>query len=324
MKLFSVTDKSIRCLLCPHNCVIPEGGFGLCRVRTNVGNNLSLPYSGLLSGTSIDPIEKKPLYHYHPGKSIFSVGFYGCNFSCPFCQNFRISQQVIDGLEKVSPHQLVDQAVSRNSFAVAYTYSEPLVHYEYVIDSSKLASEKGLKNVLVTNGYINKKPASILLDSIDAVNVDLKSFRDDFYKDELDGTLRPVLDFIKMASEKAHLEVTTLVIPEKNDSDSEIRRIAGFLAEINPAIPLHLSCYYPTYKYDAKATPVASVLHLAEIAREMLQYVYPGNVGAEAAHTRCPDCGHLVVERRGYLTRVVGLDKGRCGNCGISIPIMGS
>ena len=322
MKLFEETDTSVRCVLCPHRCVLSEGKTGICQVRKNEQNEISLPYYGLLSGTSIDPIEKKPLYHFYPGKPIFSVGFYGCNLSCPFCQNYRISQQAIDGANTVSPRELVDRALSQQSFGIAYTYSEPLVHFEYVYEASALAAKAGLKNVLVTNGFINKAPADHLLDVTDAANVDLKSFQDGFYKKELKGKLQPVLDFITMAAERIHLEVTTLVIPGKNDSESEIQSIASFISNISPSIPLHLSCYYPTYKYDVPATSADSVMHLSHIARDYLHYVYLGNVGTKETSTHCPNCNNLLIERRGYVVRQHGLQEGKCSNCGAAIPIV--
>lgn len=294
----------------------------MCRVRQNRGGELTLPYYGTLSGMAMDPIEKKPLYHFHPGKQILSAGFYGCNFRCPFCQNYDISQQVVVGSSSTSPEELVEIACRRGSIGIAYTYSEPLVHYEYVLASAKIAREKGLKNVLVTNGYINPTPAAELLEYIDAANVDLKSFNPDFYRNEIKGSLDPVLAFIAQAAPLISLEVTTLVIPGKNDSESEIRAIAAFLSSISPDIPLHLSCYYPTYKYTAGPTPPESVFRLAQAAREKLNYVYAGNVGARETNTLCPDCGTVLIRRRGYSTIVEGLSKDVCSRCGKPIPIV--
>ena len=314
--------EKIRCALCPHRCVIAEGKSGICRVRMNKNGDLSLPYYGVLSAKGMDPIEKKPLYHFYPGRQILSVGFYGCNFRCPFCQNFQISQHVMEGSLKTEPFELVETAARHGSIGIAYTYSEPLVHYEFVLDTAKLARKRGLKNVLVTNGYINPDPAEELLAYTDAANVDLKAFNPDFYKAEIKGSLEPVLAFIRQAAPLIWLEVTTLIIPGKNDSESEIRAIADFLAGIRPDIPYHLSCYYPTYKYTVRATPPELVLDLATVAREKLKYVYVGNVGIQETNTLCPDCGAVLVERFGYSTRIVGVSNGRCSNCGQAVPII--
>ena len=316
-------NGKLRCTLCPHGCTIVEGKYGICGVRRCENGKLSLPYYGLLSGTGLDPIEKKPLYHYYPGRQILSVGFFGCNFSCPFCQNYSISQRVVDDGTRTQPEELVDLAIRNKSFGIAYTYSEPLIHFEYVLATAKLAREKGLRNVLVTNGYINTAPAEKLLEYIDAANVDLKSFQNEFYSREIKGSLSPVLDFIALASKSIAIEATTLVIPGKNDSDEEIIKIADFLAELNPDIPLHLSCYYPTYKYDIEATSSRVVHHLVEVAGERLNYVYAGNVYSSETNTFCPSCGSLLIQRRGYVVSVRGLADGVCDNCGENIPIAG-
>ena len=319
----SLETAKVFCALCPHGCVIAEGRYGICGVRKNSRGTLDLPYGGLLSGTAMDPIEKKPLYHYYPGESILSVGFFGCNLKCPFCQNYQISQQVLNKPSRTHPDQLVNLAVQQGSFGIAYTYSEPLVHYEYVLESCHFARSKGLKNVLVTNGYINAKPAETLLQVVDAANVDLKSFREDFYKREIKGTLAPVLEFIRLAASTIHLEVTTLIIPGKNDSDAEMEQIAGFLGDIDPNIPLHLSCYYPTYKYTIEATPLDRVYNLIEVAKKHLRYVYPGNVGNQTIDTLCPQCSNLLISRNRYAVRIHDLKDGKCGKCGEMVPIVG-
>ena len=309
-------------MLCPHECLIGEGQTGICRVRANDKMELSLPYYGVLSACAMDPIEKKPLFHFHPGTGILSAGFYGCNFRCPFCQNFHISQHVSDNPSKTNPEDLVGIAINRKSIGIAYTYSEPLVHFEYVLNTAKIARSHGLKNVLVTNGYIHAKPAEELLQYIDAANVDLKSFNGDFYRKEIKGSLEPVLAFIRQASQYICLEVTTLVIPGKNDSETEMRDISSFLASIDRDIPFHLSCYYPTYKYTVGATPPDLVIKLADIAREKLRFVYIGNVGAREVNTICPDCGSVLIRRRGYTVTIEDFENGKCKNCGSSIPIV--
>jgi pyruvate formate lyase activating enzyme len=316
-------DGKLQCSLCPNNCLIAPGKSGICKVRVNDNGSPGLPYYGKLSAVSVDPIEKKPLYHFHPSKPILSIGFVGCSFRCPFCQNYSISQSVERGLEYTGPKQIVESALRRNSFGIAYTYSEPIVHFEYVSDCSAEARKHGLKNVLVTNGYINPEPARELVKLTDAANIDLKGFQDNFYSREIGGALQPVKDFIEYAAANIHVEVTTLVIPGKNDGEDEIRAIASFLADIRPDIPYHLSCYYPTYTYTIPRTRPESVRRLAEIAREKLHYVYLGNVGLEETNTYCPECGKLIVRRSGYSTAVSGLDaEGRCTGCGARIPIV--
>jgi pyruvate formate lyase activating enzyme len=313
-------DSGIRCLLCPHRCSVYNGKAGLCKVRKAEENRLSLPYYGALSGAAMDPIEKKPLYHFFPGSRIMSVGFFGCNLRCPFCQNFSISQRVESGIDSSSPESAVKTAIEAGSFGLAYTYSEPLVHFEYVLDTSIQAKKSGLKNVLVTNGYINQEPARELLEVVDAANVDLKAWSDELYKAELGGSLQPVLDFISLASSKIHLEVTTLVIPGKNSSVGEIDSIARFLSELNRDIPLHLSCYFPRYRYSVRPTTYSDLEPLMAAARRHLHYVYAGNT-AEGNDTLCPTCGETLIQRSGYQTVIKALKDGRCSSCGVSVPI---
>lgn len=321
-RYFEHTDeKTIHCLLCPNSCMIRPEKVGICKVRKNNGSTLELPYYGKLTALSVDPIEKKPLYHFYPGSSILSAGFVGCSFRCPFCQNYRISQDVDATTDFFSPEDLVAEAKRRKSFGIAYTYSEPTVHIEYVLDTALKAREAGIKNVLVTNGYLMPDPADELLDVIDAANVDLKCFTEEFYVKEIGGNLEPVLEFIEKASRKTSLEVTTLIIPGKNDSEEEMENSAKYLADLDPDIPLHLSCYYPTYKYSIPPTEAELVGRLADVARRHLNYVYLGNVGLRETNTKCPSCGSLVIRRGGYSTTVIGLQDGKCRSCGKEIPI---
>ncbi len=321
-RFFSVKDNRVDCELCPNFCKIAEGKTGICNVRLNSGGVLTLPYYGKLSALAMDPIEKKPLYHFYPGSQILSVGFVGCSLRCPFCQNYSISQSTGRTASYTSPEQLVDTAVREKSAGIAYTYSEPTIHIEYVLDTSKRAREKGLKNVLVTNGYLNPEPAGELLPYLDAANVDLKCFAEPFYRKEIKGKLEPVLEFIRMAAETIHLEVTTLVIPGKNDSDEEIYGIAEFLADLSPDIPYHLSCYYPTYRYSIPRTQSRLVEHLAEVASRKLNYVYLGNAGMHETNTYCPACSSLLIRRSGYSTEVAGIENGRCSACGSPVPVV--
>jgi pyruvate formate lyase activating enzyme len=323
-RFFENADQGkIQCRLCPNNCLIAPGKFGLCRVRTNNDGTLKLPFYGRLSAVAIDPIEKKPLYHFYPGSSILSIGFVGCSFHCPFCQNHHIAHDTSYPTELVSPQQLIGLCEQRGSFGIAYTYSEPIVHLEYVLDSAVLARKHGLKNVLVSNGYINPEPADQLLELMDAANIDFKSWNAEFYRKEIGGKVEEVKRFIEQAYESIALEVTTLVIPTKNDSPQEIESIARFIASLNPDIPYHLSAYYPQYKYAIPPTPPSTLHRLAEVAREHLNYVYLGNVGMEESNTNCPNCGNLLVRRRGYSVSLRGIENGRCRRCGAETSIVG-
>ena len=313
-------DRDIVCTLCAHSCRIEPGRSGLCRVRTNEDGSPSLPFYGHVSALHVDPVEKKPLYHFSPGARLLSVGFLGCNFRCPFCQNYSISQSTSQSTQTILPDRLVNLATDSGSLGIAYTYNEPTIHFEYVMEASAIASEAGLANVLVTNGHLTRRPARDLLSRIDAVNVDLKSFSAEFYRDELGGRLDAVLDFIRLAADTAHLEVTTLLIPGKNDSDSEIEAIASFVAELDPGIPLHLSGYYPTYRYEIEATSRSTLDRAITIARRHLDHVYPGNLSRESS-TRCASCGLTLVRRDGYRVDCGGLSGGSCAACGSPSPI---
>lgn len=315
-------DGRVKCLLCPHKCVISDGKTGYCRVRRNVGGILYTEIYGRISSIAMDPIEKKPLYHFYPGSDILSIGTVGCSFRCQFCQNYTISQDPTHPTDYYSPVDLVSLAQRYKSLGIAYTYTEPLIWFEYIYDCSKLANEKGLKNVFVTNGYINSEPLEELLPVSDGYNIDLKSFSDDFYKKLTGGSLKPVLETIERIGSESRimLEVTTLVIPGYNDSDEEIRKIANFLASINDRIPYHLSAYYPMYKFTVPPTPYSTLSRLKRVAEEKLSYVYLGNVGGDS-NTYCPNCKTLLVERMGYRIGVVSLSSGRCTECGENIHI---
>lgn len=274
--------SKIKCNICPNYCNLSEGQVGICRARKNEnGQIISINY-GHITSLALDPIEKKPLNRFHPGKNILSVGSFGCNLHCSFCQNHSISMVGKDETqtEYKEPDQLVELALrlkERNNIGIAFTYNEPLIGYEYVRDCAKLAKSHNLKNVVVTNGCFNEKVLDEILPYIDAFNIDLKGFTDDFYK-KLRGNLETVKNFIKIASEQAHIEVTTLIIPGENDSEEEMRELVDFLAEINPEIPLHVSRFFPTYKMqDRPPTKITRIFELTDIAREKLKYVYEGN-----------------------------------------------
>jgi len=313
--------KRVRCILCPHNCIIAPGKYGSCLVRQNLQGELTLPYYGAVSSLAIDPIEKKPLYHFYPGEIILSIGFLGCNFHYPFCQNYQISQSTDTPFRTLTPADLVDKALKHGSFAIAYTYSEPLIHFEYVLEAAKQAHEKGLKNVLVSNGYLNQEPASELLEYIDAANIDLKSFNPGFYRREIGGSLDEVKRFITQAAGKTALEVTTLIIPGKNDALEEIEEIAAFLGAIDRNIPYHLSAYYPQYHYHITPTPISTLTAASEAAGKYLNYVYLGNVGSSEINTLCPECGNLLIRRRGYSVQIKGIKEQKCSSCGRAVDI---
>ena len=318
-----LNNGKVRCKMCPHNCVIAEGRFGLCGTKTVKNGKLYTTIYGEVSAIAMDPIEKKPLYHFFPGSTILSIGTIGCSFKCPFCQNYHISQDTSYPTDFYSPENIVELAINKNSVGIAYTYSEPLIWYEYVYDTCIEAKENGLKNVFVTNGYINPEPLLELLKYADAFNVDLKSFNKDFYKKIIKGKLEPVLETIKEISRhpEIDLEVTTLVIPGYNDTDEEMEKITDFLASLSKDIPYHLSAYYPAYKFTAPPTPVDTLERLKKIADNKLNYVYLGNV-AGPTNTYCPNCGALLIERYGYYTKIVNYENGRCKECGVKIPII--
>ena len=313
----------VQCALCPNRCRIPAGRSGNCRVRLNRDGELEIPFYGHVSSIAVDPIEKKPLYHFHPGVQILSVGFVGCSFHCPFCQNYRISQSTSVPTEYLAPEALVSLAQDKGSFGISYTYSEPLIHLEYVLDASRLARAKGLKNVLVTNGYVNPEPAEELLEVTDAANIDLKTHDPEFYSREIGGRLEEVKRFISQAVGRVFIEVTTLVIPTKTDGAEQIEAIARFLAGLDPQIPFHLSAYYPQYHYRIPPTPPSTLRSLAEVARRHLRYVYLGNIGLEETNTFCASCGSLLVRRSGYSVSLPGIKDGRCRRCSTVPPLQG-
>ena len=318
--------QRIRCDLCPHHCVMKEGETGICRVRGVRGGELQALSYGQVSSAAVDPIEKKPLYHFHPGRSIFSVGGWGCNFRCEFCQNWTISQQAdLDG-RAYTPERVVAEARASGSVGIAYTYNEPLVGFEFVRDCARLAREGGLPNVLVTNGYVCREPAADLLPLVDALNIDIKGMDEDFYHRLCHGRLNPVLDFCRQSrAAGCHVEITNLMIPNLNDGESQVRALARWIRhELGAATPLHLSAYHPEYRLDAPPTPVATLRRAYAICREDLQYVYMGNVrGAEGQDTHCPGCEALLISRAGYATAIRGLKDGRCAACGRKADIVG-
>jgi len=274
---------------------------------------------GLISSAQLDPIEKKPLYHFYPGEEIFSIGGWGCNFACVFCQNWTISQQRIEGHRSYSPEQIVSQAQRVGGVGIAYTYNEPLVSFEFVQECAVLARKAGLKNVLVTNGFINPEPAAALLPLIDALNVDVKSMDGAFYAKKCRGRVGPVLALAVQASAAGcHVEITNLIIPGLNDSDSLVESLSEWVASrLGGNTPLHLSAYHPQFKLEVPATTAATLGHARELALRHLAYVYLGNVRSGEGHdTTCPGCGAVLISRQGYRTCLVGIVDGSCVSCG--------
>ncbi len=318
---------AVQCLLCPHRCRVAAGKAGLCRARVNEGGRLYAANYGQVTSCALDPIEKKPLYHFYPGSHILSYGTWGCNLRCVFCQNWTIAHGSPPA-EEMTPRQAVDMALevaggSRFNVGIAYTYSEPLVWYEFVLDTARLARQEGLKNVLVTNGYVNEEPLLELLPYIDAMNIDVKSFSGEYYREMCRGSLEPVLETVELASRHCHVEVTALLVTGKNDSAEEISWLVDWLAGLDPEIPLHFSRYFPSFELNLPPTPVDTLLQAKEIASKKLSYVYLGNVPQlDAGSTYCPGCREELISRIGYYTRLTGLEDGKCSTCGRKVKVV--
>lgn len=308
-----------QCDLCPHHCRVGEGQSGRCGVRTFSEGALRAAAYGHLSSAHIDPIEKKPLYHFRPGSSIFSVGGWGCNFACAFCQNWSISQQ-FDGESRVfTAEQVVHEAVRSGCGSIAYTYNEPLVGFEFVRDCAVLARRAGLANVLVTNGFVEAPPAAELLPLVAALNVDIKSMGESFYAQQCRGRLAPVLAFCRQAvAVGCRLEITNLVIPTLNDAPEQVEALARWIAgNLGEHTPLHLSAYRPEFRMELPPTPPETLEAAWAICRRHLRYVYVGNVRTrDGQDTMCLGCGNVLIRRRGYTTELIGLKAGACAACG--------
>ncbi len=271
---------AVRCLLCPNNCLIPDGGRGRCGVRIHKQKKLFSEIYNRTTSVSLDPIEKKPLYRYHSGEYILSLGTKGCNFACPWCQNWLISQNMNASTEEITSEEAVRRAKEVGSFGIAYTYNEPFIWYEFVLECCREARDGGLKNVFVTNGYVNAKPFDEILPYIDAMNVDVKSIDEGFYAKYCLGKLAPVLENVRKAKKcGVHIELTNLVIPTLNDTERDFKELVRWIAEnVGVDTPLHFSRYFPCYKMNLPATPLATLQKAQEIALRRLQYVYLGNV----------------------------------------------
>lgn len=321
-------DLGVKCLLCPFNCYLTEGAKGHCRVRMNRDGTVYTQVYGQPVALAVDPIEKKPVFHMLPGSPILSLSTVGCPLRCGFCQNWSISQAYPEKARQgaaLSPDEIVGAAVERGVPSIAYTYGEPAVFYEYMLETARLAKRRGLRNVVVTSGYINSEPLRKLAPYLDVVKVDLKGMSEEFYARDVGGRLESVLDTLRLLKElKVMVEVVNLVVPTRNDSDEDIKRLAEWVREnLGPDCPVFFSRFHPDYRFgNLPPTPVATLEKAVRIARRAgLNFVYIGNVpGHDAENTYCPNDGTILVRRRGFLVDRVNLKDGRCPACGRRIP----
>jgi pyruvate formate lyase activating enzyme len=322
----SVEDLKVRCSLCNHRCLIKEGSTGKCCVRKNMSGKLySLVYAKLIA-ENIDPIEKKPLFNFLPGSSTYSIATMGCNFKCFFCQNYQISQVSIDNNDIPgrfeTPENIVKKAIESNCRSISYTYTEPTVFFEFAYDTSIIATKNQLKNIFVTNGFMTLDAIDMISPYLNAANVDLKSFSDDFYKKNTGGRLKPVLDSIKyMKKLGIWIEVTTLLIPGLNDSREELEQIALFLKDTGTEIPWHISAYYPQYKSKISPTSYKKIIEAVDIGKKAgLSYVYGGNVNYPGLeNTFCPECGNEIITRSGFNIIKTDINENKCNKCDFKI-----
>ncbi|MDD5595613.1 MAG: AmmeMemoRadiSam system radical SAM enzyme [Candidatus Omnitrophica bacterium] len=322
-----LNDKKVQCKLCPRQCIIPEGKRGFCGIRENQGGTLfTLSYSKLVSLNDLDPIEKKPLFHFLPSTLTFSVATAGCNLKCKFCQNWEISQKLPEEVEYsyVTPEELISKIKASARPSIAYTYTEPTIFYEYVFETAKLARAQGIRNLMHSNGYINEEPLRQLSKYLDAANIDLKGFSDDYYAKLSEGTLEPVLRSLKILKQAGvHLEITNLVLSGFNDDPVTIRKMCLWIKEnLGAETPLHFSRFWPMYKMvSLNPTPVETLENARRIAMECgLKYVYLGNIaGDPAQNSYCPKCKRIVIARSGYMVQEINLVEGKCKFCGEKI-----
>jgi len=320
-------DEKVKCELCPNFCIIKNGELGVCRVRKNVKGKLySLNYDKV-AAMHTDPIEKKPLYHFLPATPSFSISTMGCNFSCKFCQNHSLSmvedENQIFG-EKISPEELITMALRSGSKSIAYTYTEPTIYFELMLETAKLAKHKGLKNVMVTNGYMSEKAFELIQPYLDGANIDLKAFSDRFYKKYCNAQLFPVLDTIKRMKKRGiWIELTTLLIPNLNSDKKEISELITFILDLDDKIPWHVSRFFPHHNMlETSPTDINLMYEFLETAKERgIQYLYGGNIMAEKwANTYCTECGSLLISRMGYTTTLKNISQGNCTRCGNHTP----
>ncbi|PLW79911.1 AmmeMemoRadiSam system radical SAM enzyme [Candidatus Woesearchaeota archaeon] len=315
-------SKNNQCFLCPRRCIILEGKRGFCNTRKNIGGNLYALNYGKPIGLAIDPIEKKPLYHFFPGKNILSFGTLGCNLDCLGCQNFDISKGSPDESEEdfFPPKKIIEIAKENNINMLAFTYTEPTIFFEYMIDVTKLAKKNNINTVAVSNGYIEKKPLKELIKHVDAFNIDLKFFDDKKYSKYSKAKLEPILETLKIINNSdSWLEITNLVIPNWNDDLEEVERMCEWIKDnLSKDVPIHFSAYYPTHKMNEPPTPLKTLKDIEKIARKHLDYVYLGNV-KEDTNTICPACKKILIERDWYNTKLIDSFEETC-TCGKKIP----
>ena len=324
----SMSDGKVQCNLCPHNCKINIGKRGICRVRKNEDGKLYSLIYGSCSSIADDPIEKKPLYHFYPGSIVLSLGSVGCTLRCDHCQNYGISRAAPEDmfLNELLPEKAVELAKQHRCKGIAWTYNEPTIWHEYTYDSAKLAKKAGLYTVYVTNGYINKEPLGEIAPYLDAMNIDVKAFHNDFYKKICKASLEPVLKTCETAkSLDIHIEVTYLVIPGMNDSLDEIRKFCNWvIKKLGRETPVHFSRFHPDYKMiDVPPTPFDTLSKAYNIAKnEGVLYPYLGNVPpGEYENTICPKCNSKIIKRYGFTSQINGLENGKCKKCGTEIPL---
>ena len=321
-----LAGNRVACRLCPHQCRVADGGRGLCNVRENRGGSYHTLVYGQPCSVHVDPIEKKPLFHYLPGSRAFSLATAGCNFTCRFCQNWEISQRRPEDVETIdlAPEEVIRQARNNRCRVVAHTYGEPVVFFEYMRDCAALGKERGVPNVMISNGFIEKQPMRELCRHLGAVKIDLKAFTKAFYIEQCGGELKPVLDtLLTVRAEKTWLEVVVLLIPGLNDSPREIEGMCRWLArELGPDVPLHFSRFVPTYQLkNVPPTPPATLHQARRIALDAgMRFCYVGNLLSDAEHTYCPSCGRVLLRRLMYSLENEGLKDGRCRFCGTVIP----
>lgn len=325
----NLNDKKVLCTLCPHQCVIADSKAGICMTRKNLDGMLfSENYCRPVS-LAIDPIEKKPLYHFYPGSRIFSTGPNGCNLKCSFCQNHEISQSIIN-TSTVSEDDFVERIIQSGTKGIAYTYSEPYIWFETIMAIGPRIKQAGLVNVMVTNGYMEPEPLRKLLTVVDAMNIDIKSIKNDFYKRLCRAELGPVLRTCETVKKQCHLEITNLLITGANDTEKEMRTLVDYIATyLGKDTPLHISRYFPRHKFSAPATEIDVLINAGEIAKSKLDYVYIGNIISDAhSHTFCPNCKTLLISRSGYTIHITDAlihnpgEKGLCKTCGSTVPIV--
>jgi pyruvate formate lyase activating enzyme len=319
-QFWKTENEKIRCLLCPHQCLIGEGQYGICNVRQHVQQKLITRAYNNLCALAIDPVEKKPLYHFMPGTKTFSIAMAGCNLKCKNCQNSHISQEVEHLGYDFPPHYIVENALEKKCPSVSFTYTEPTVFYEYMLETAKLAHENGLKNIMVSNGYINREPLLQLIPYVDAANIDIKAFDEETYKNLTGGSLQPVLDTVKtLMQHSVHVELTYLLVPSFSDDIKQITAFVDWLISNNmQTVPLHFSRFFPSFQLEhLPPTPTEHVLAAVYLAKSKgIHYVYAGNMDDVDNNTYCHSCRTLLIEREHYQIKRMNLEHGTCKKCG--------